>query len=52
MDERSFASKNPGGVVRLRPSSCFVWGKSQGEEGHPHCHWFEGTTFGVTGLTE
>ena len=52
VDERSFSKNNPGGVVRVRPSSCFLWGKAPGEPGHPHCNWFEGTTFGVTGLTE
>lgn len=50
MDERSFAEMNPGGVVRVRPSKCFVWGKEPNDSGHSHCHWFVGTTFGVTGL--
>lgn len=52
MDERSFARDNPGGVVRLKPSSCFLWGREPGDDGLDHCMWFEGTTFGVTGLTE
>ena len=52
MDERSFAERNPGGIVKVRPSSCFLWGKEPGDPSHDHCLWFEGTTFGVTGRTE
>lgn len=52
VDDKRFARDNPGGVVRVKPSSCYLWGKEPGSVGYNHCMWFKGTTFGVTGLTE
>ena len=46
--EHDMRSRFPLGVVRVRPSSCFLWGQEKSGD-YPHCYWFKGTTFGVTG---
>lgn len=49
---KSFAAKNPGGVVRIKPANCFLWGKRSESDTYDHCLWFVGTTFGVTGKAD
>lgn len=39
MDERSMAVRHPGGIIRLRPTSCCLWGKGRSDL-TSRCHWF------------
>lgn len=44
-DWDEFDRKYPGRIVRLRPTSCYLWGKSLAikhwSDSYPHCHWFK-----------
>lgn len=39
LDDRSFERMFPGGTTKVRPTSCYLWGKGPGDM-HPHCCWF------------
>ena len=38
-DRRSLEKLAPGNIMKVRPSSCYVWGMNSGDM-RPRCHWF------------